>query len=229
MGTGPTDPRRVGEPRRPEPEPEPEPGSGSERPNRFLGLALWQQIVAGLAVAAIIAIVAHVFTHHASSPSAPGNTHSATPLPSPTRSGASTPGGNTWLDQLTPVSGEVSSSTAGPNENGQPLPHEVLIPSAENANTITYSINGSYKTLNLEVADAGNGDVAVQTSIGVNLDGKAYLLGAPSATESFSPIVSSPGNWIINVSGVKSLQLVVQGSTIGQASSLLVSGELIGS
>jgi hypothetical protein len=112
-----------------------------------LGLALWQQIVAGLAVAAIIAIVAHIFSHHASPTLIPGNAHSAAPLPGRTASGAGTPdgntapGGNKWLDQLASVSGETSSSTAGPNGNGQPLPHELLIPSAENANTITYNIN----------------------------------------------------------------------------------------
>jgi hypothetical protein len=78
------------------------------------------------------------------------------------------------------------------------------------------------------VADAGNGDVTSGTSFGVNLDGRSFALDPPSVTDTFVPIISSPENWIINVSGVKSLQLVLQGSTTGQGSSLLVSGELIG-
>jgi hypothetical protein len=61
------------------------------------------------------------------------------------------------------------------------------------------------------VADAGNGDVTSGTSFGVNLDGRSFALDPPSVTDTFVPIISSPENWIINVSGVKSLQLVLQG------------------
>ena len=230
MSERPTGPRRVGESARQE----------SERPKRFLGLDLWQQIaggiIAGLAVAAVVALVSHALSSRHRSNQTPSASSSSPAVITPKhllttpQSQPSTPrpGSTVWLDQLTQTSGEASSSTVAPGTDGQPLPHELLIPVAQNENAVTYNLNGEYKTLNLEVADAGNASVADGTSFGINLDGKSYPVSPPSITAMFFPIVTGTEDWIINVSGVKSLQLVTQDSqSNSQGPSLLVSGELM--
>jgi hypothetical protein len=62
-------PRRPGEPERP----------GAEH-RRFLGLELWQQVIAGLAVAAIVAIVGHLLISPRHPAPTPGQSGGSTPM-----------------------------------------------------------------------------------------------------------------------------------------------------
>lgn len=234
MNRDPREPSREwGEPRRPDP-------GGRRRSDsddhHFLGLELWQQIVAGLVVAAIVAIVG-LLLHHAkhsgavNSGSSPGSTptsHPTQPISSPPVSTQQGPGTTTWLDQLTATSGEISSSNAAPDtviQPYQPLSHELIASPAQNGNTVTYSLDGKYKTLNIEVAPTGNAP-GTDTIFVLGLDGTAYPLNAPSTDVYFFAGVSTPKNWIINVAGVKNLQLVLTDDTTGQGPSLLVSASL---
>jgi hypothetical protein len=228
------DPREPwGEPRRPDPD-------GRRRSDsdghRFLALELWQQIVAGLAVAAIVAIVG-LLLHHAkhsgaaNSGSSQGSTptpHLTQPISSPPISTQPGPGTTTWLDQLTPTSGEISSSNAAPDtviQAYQPLSHELIASPAQNGNTVTYSLGGKYKTLNIEVAPTGNAP-GTDTIFVLGLDDTAYPLNAPSTDVYFFAGLTTPKNWIINVSGVKNLQLALTDDTTGQGPPLLVSASL---
>ena len=219
-------PRPMGEPRRPE----------SER-RRFLGLELWQQIVAGLVVAAVIALIGHLIV--SSRRPAPGNPspgtgssgQNSTPIQQSTSSAPNPGQGSiTWLDQLTPASGEVSFSTAAPDSTAlgsyQPLSHELMISSAQNGNVVTYNLDGRYKTLNIEVAVTGNYPVSSETEFFVGLNGTAYSLNPPSSYAAFFPLLTAPMNWIINVSGVQKLQLKLNDSTSAQGPPLLVSASL---
>lgn len=204
--------------------------------HRFLGLELWQQIVAGLAVAAIVAIVGF-FLHHAKHSEAgnSGSGQSSTPTPHPSQpissppvSSQPSPGATTWLDQLAPTSGEISSSDAAPDAVIQaypPLSHELIASPAQNGNDVTYNLDGKYKTLNIEVAATGNAP-GTDTIFVLGLDGTAYPLNAPSTNAYFFAGITTPKNWIINVSGVKNLQLVLTDDTTGQGPSLLVSASL---
>ena len=133
-----------------------------------------------------------------------------------------------WLDQLTPTLGEISSSHAAPDTVIQaydPLRHELIASPAQNGNTVTYSLGGKYKTLNIEVAPTGNAPGA-GTILALGLDGKAYPLNAPSTNVYFFAGITTPKNWIINVSGVKDLQLVITDDTTGLGPPLLLSASL---
>ena len=219
-------PRPTGEPRRPDPE-----------RRRFLGLELWQQIAAGLIVAAIIALVGHLIVSSRHSPSGnagpvTGNSDSSTSSQQQTSSAPNpAPGSITWLDQLTPTSGEVSFSNAAPDSTAlgsiAPLNHELIIASTQNGNVVTYHLGGKYKTLNIEVATTGNFPIASETEFFVGLDGTAYSLDPPVSYAAFFPLVTEPENWIINVSGVQNLQLELKDGTSTQGPPLLISANLM--
>jgi hypothetical protein len=218
------DPRRTGEQARPD----------SERPNRFLGMVLWQQIVSGIIAGVVVAVIAAYFITSPSNPSDGrnlGTGSSSTPINGATAATTSQRrAGNSWLDQLTPASGEASSSTLVPDNTAdgasEPLSHELLIPSAQNGNTVTYNLNSEYKTLNIQVAVAPGDSSLSGTNLGITLNGAVYQLDPPSDTADFFPVITSPENWILAVSGVKTLQLQVQDESTGMGPSLLVSGYL---
>jgi len=81
-----------GEPGRPDPDDRRRSDSDSQS---FLGLQLWQQIVAGLAVAAIIAIIGFLY-HHAQHPEAgkSGSSHNSIPISSNGPSSSTQPAGD---------------------------------------------------------------------------------------------------------------------------------------
>jgi len=214
--------RPSAEPRRP----------GSDN-RRFLGMELWQQIVAGLTVLAIAGIVSHLVLSPHKRP---------TPVPTlgPTTPARTTPArttpasGTTWLDQLTPTSGEVSPSQEAPQTGSgvgptSALPHELLVPSYLNGNIVSYSLNGQYKILNLTVAVPGNTSLPGGAILKLGIDGKVYLLDNPSADAYFYPVLTAPMQWTLNVSGGKTLQVTVTAvAGQGEGTSLLVSGSLTG-
>jgi hypothetical protein len=217
----------------------PEPRRPDSDHRRFLGMELWQQIVAGLMVLAIAGIVSHlVFSPKRPTPAptpAPTLTPTPTPTPTPSTPARTTPAsGTTWLDQLTPTSGEASPSQEAPQTGsgaGQysALPHELLIPSSLNGNVVSYSLNGQYKTLNLTVAVPGNTSSPGGATLEVGIDGKAYLLDNPSSDAFFYPVLTAPMQWTLNVSGGKTLQVAITAvAGQGQGTALLVSGSLTG-
>jgi hypothetical protein len=201
-----------------------------------LGLELWQQIAAGLVVAAVVAFVG-LLLHHPKHPVVPnsGAGQGSTRTPHPTQSVSSPPvstppgpGTTKWLDQLTPTSGEISSSNVAPDivlQAYPPLSHELIASPAQNGNTIDYNLDGKYKTLNIEVAATGNAP-STDTIFVLGLDGTAYPLDPPSTSQYFFANLTPPKNWIINVSGVKNLELVLTDDTTGQGPPLLVSASL---
>ena len=185
---------------------------------RFLGIELWQQVAAGVTVVVIVTTAGYLSSHF-------HNWFWTTPKPQASHRST------IWLDQLTPTSGEVSSSRTVPYAAGEralsTLPHELLINSAENDNIVSYALNRKYKTFNLEAAVAGNASVSDGPSFTLNIDGKPFLLFGDEKVIYFFPGLSSPENWIINVAGAKTLQLGVgDGGISHQTAPLLVSGFL---
>jgi hypothetical protein len=209
---------------------------------RFLGMELWQQIIAGLIVLAIAGIVSHLILDPHKQPTPPpsrGPTNSGrttpVPTPGPTKLGRTTPAsGTTWLDQLTPTSGEVSSSQEAPQTGsgaGQPaaLPHELLVPSSLNGNVVSYNLDDRYKMLNLTVAVPGDTNSSGGATLEVGLDGKTYPLDNPSSDAYFYPVLTAPMEWTLNVAGGKTLQVAVTAiAGQGAGTALLVSGSLTG-
>ena len=107
------------------------------------------------------------------------------------------------------------------------LPNELLVPSAQNGNVVSYNLNGQYKTLNLTVAVPGNTSSSGGAILEVGINGQAYLLNNPSSEAYFYPVLTGTTQWTINVSGAKTLQIAVTVAVgQGEGTSLLVSGSL---
>ena len=189
----------------------------------------WVYTIIGGAIAAVIAaLVLGAINNPTPSSSTPNQN------PGPADSSTSVPsgGGAAWLDQLTPTSGQVSSSNATPDTSAQgsysPLPHQVIIAPAGNGNNVTYRLGGAYKTLNLQVATTGGSSVSSATSFSVSVDGKTLPLLGQTTVKDFFPGLTQPQDWILNVSGTQNLQFTLTDTNGGQGTSLLVSGHLTG-
>lgn len=184
---------------------------------RFLNLNLWQQVVAGLLVLAIAAFA--------------GKLLSSFDKPVKVIRKPSTHHGSlTWLNQLTPITGEIGASGTTPNVPGNTkspsLPHELMIASAENGNTITYTLDRKYKYLDIQAAPAVAISAANNDIFAVDVDGKAITLEPHSTNDFVFAGLSRTQKWIINVSNAEMLQLKVTGLTRRQNVPLLVSAYL---
>jgi hypothetical protein len=141
--------------------------------------------------------------------------------------------GVTWLDQLAPMSGEISSTRAAQGvgldgESRASLQHELVITPAQNGNTVSYELDRDYKNLNLVVAITTDAADAAATIFTVYLDGKLFLLNSQNSQPSqyFFEGLTSAQFWIVPVSGVKILQLRAEDSLGTQGPSLWMSGSL---
>ena len=185
----------------------------------FLNLNLWQQVVAGLLVLVIAALAGKLFSGF-------NEPVKSTSKPS-TQHGSLT---STWLSQLTPITGEIGTSDAVPDvadiTRSTSLPHELLIASAENGDTVTYTLDRKYKSLNLEAALPWYASGEYKAIFSVNVNGKAITLSGRNTAYYFSPGLGMIQNWIINVSNAETLQLEVTGGTGASNAPLLVSGSL---
>jgi hypothetical protein len=101
----------------------------------------------------------------------------------------------------------------------------LLVAPTADGNLVVYALDGRYKILNLEAAVTGAVSAGNSTSIQLNIDGKPVLLSGATNVQNFFPGVTPAKEWVINVSGVRQLQLTVRGTP---DTPLLVSGSLTG-